>query len=49
VARATVAVLVVLGIGLVAGGIAAVRRFREADAPRQDPADRLPPVGRAVS
>jgi hypothetical protein len=29
VARAAVAVLVVLGVGLVAGGIAAVRRFRE--------------------
>jgi hypothetical protein len=28
-----VAVLVALGVGLVPGGIAAVRRFREADVP----------------
>jgi hypothetical protein len=34
-ARAAVAVLVALGVGLVAGGIAAVRRFREADVPRE--------------
>ena len=42
VARAAVAVLVALGAGLVAGGIAAVRRFREADAPRQGSAPREP-------
>jgi hypothetical protein len=33
VARAAVALLVGLGLGLVLGGIAAVRRFREATAP----------------
>jgi hypothetical protein len=32
-ARAAVALLVALGVGLVPGGIAAVRRFREADVP----------------
>ena len=32
-ARAAVGVLVALGVGLVPGGIAAVRRFREADVP----------------
>jgi hypothetical protein len=41
-ARAAVAVLVVLGAGLVAGGIAAVRRFREADAHRQGSEPREP-------
>ena len=49
VARAAVAVLVALGAGLVAGGIAAVRRLRETDAPGDDEADRLLPVGSAVS
>ena len=33
-ARIAVALLVALGVGLVAGGIAATRRFREVDAPR---------------
>lgn len=33
-ARAAVAVLVTFGVGLVAGGIAAVRRFRESGTPR---------------
>jgi hypothetical protein len=37
-ARAAVAVLVALGAGLVAGGLGAVRRFREADGPRPRPA-----------
>ena len=32
-ARAAVTVLVTFGVGLVVGGIAAVRRFREPDAP----------------
>jgi hypothetical protein len=49
VARAAVAVLVVLGAGLVGGGIAAVRRFSEADAPGDDRADRFLPVGGEVS
>lgn len=34
-ARLAVALLLALGIGFVAGGIAAVRRFREADTPRR--------------
>jgi hypothetical protein len=41
VARAAVAVLVALGVGLVPGGIAAVRRFRE-DGPRPGRLDATP-------
>jgi hypothetical protein len=46
-ARVAVAVLVALGPGLVVGGIAAVRRFREAGSrgSRHGPADRPVPVG----
>jgi hypothetical protein len=43
-ARIAVAVLVALGAGLVVGGIAAARRFREVAAARHD-ADRPVPVG----
>jgi hypothetical protein len=42
-ARVAVAVLIALGAGLVVGGIAAVRRFREAD--RRGGAERPVPVG----
>jgi hypothetical protein len=45
-ARGAVAVLVTFGVGLVIGGIAAVRRFRESDAPRGGTRERTPvPVG----
>jgi hypothetical protein len=41
-----VALLLVLGLGLVAGGIAAVRRFREADVRREGSTPGRPvPVG----
>ena len=43
VARVAVTVLVTFGVGLVLGGIAAVRRFRESDAPRKG-ADTPAPV-----
>jgi len=45
-ARVAVALLLTLGVGLVVGGIAAVRRFRESDVPRPagDPG-RSVPVG----
>jgi hypothetical protein len=45
VARLAVAVLVALGGGLVLGGTGAVRRFREADAPRAEASGRPVPVG----
>jgi hypothetical protein len=41
-ARVAVAVLVTFGVGLVLGGIAAVRRFRESDAPRSGAGARSP-------
>jgi hypothetical protein len=45
-ARVAVALLLSLGAGLVVGGITAVRRFREADAPRDRPDPARPvPVG----
>ena len=45
-ARAAVAVLVTFGVGLVVGGIAAVRRFRETGTPRADvDTTSLVPVG----
>ncbi len=44
-ARAAVAVLVGCGAGLVAGGIAAVRRFRESDAPTRSGPPATVPVG----
>ena len=45
-ARGAVALLVAFGIGLVIGGIAAVRRFRESGAPRGGTRERTPvPVG----
>jgi hypothetical protein len=44
VARAAVAVLVAVGVGLVGGGIAAVRRFREADEARSERLDAAPTV-----
>jgi hypothetical protein len=43
-ARVAVALLVALGMGFVAGGIVAVRRFREADAPHPEPTGRPVPV-----
>jgi hypothetical protein len=43
-ARAAVTVLVTFGIGLVLGGIAAVRRFREPDAPRRGAVGSSAPV-----
>ena len=49
-ARAAVALLIALGVGLVPGGIAAVRRFREAPATAGDrmPAGRPVPPGDRV-
>ncbi|SFL71822.1 hypothetical protein [Geodermatophilus ruber] len=44
-ARAAVAVLVALGAGCVPGGMAAVRRFREAEGPRPRAVDQALPVG----
>lgn len=43
-ARVAVVVLITFGVGLVLGGIAAVRRFREPDAPRRGAAAARPPV-----
>jgi hypothetical protein len=48
-ARAAVAVLVAVGLGLVVGGAGAVRRFREQDAAARPPADGSPSSARSAN